>query len=149
MKTTSTIDIPAILAILKGGFTFSNILKIIALILGALAVPQLSESVPAAMSSTGATPNQLLESAAPILGAVAAWVASNFFKIKPEVVQAVIAWTINKENEDAGQRVDTACLLVLKSRHGDDPTVAADLARLAKSISAINFPDPVVVKKVV
>lgn len=141
-KTNPTIDIVAIFSLLRGGFTLSNILKIVALIIGGAAVPQLTEVVPAAMSSNGVDASQLVDTAVPVASALVVWFVSTFFKVKPEIVQAVIAWTANTNNDDAGQRVDNACLLILKARHGDVPEVAANLSRLAKSISDINFPDP-------
>jgi hypothetical protein len=144
--TLSNIDLASIFNILKGGFTFANLLKIIALIAAAFAAPALTTTVPEAMSSSGVPANEIANVAIPIVIAVLTWFASTFLKIKPEIVQAVAAWVCNKDSEDAGQRVDTACLLVLKTRHADNDVVLSDLARLAKSISTANFPDPNVVK---
>lgn len=148
-KTTTTfsnLDIASIFNILKGGFTFANLLKVMALIAAAFAAPALTTSVPAAMSSSGVSSTELINSVVPAGIAAVTWFASTFFKIKPEIIQAVAAWAYNKDSEDAGQRVDTACLLVLKTRHFNNDVVMSDLARLAKSISMANFPDPNIVK---
>ena len=144
--TLSNLDLASIFNILKGGFTLANLLKVIALIAAAFAAPALTTSVPAAMSNSGVSSTELMNAAIPVVVAAITWFASTFLKIKPEIIQAVAAWAYNKDSEDAGQRVDTACLLVLKTRHADNDTVLSDLARLAKSIATVNFPDPNVVK---
>lgn len=144
--TLSNLDLASIFNILKGGFTFANLLKLIALIAAAFAAPALTTSVPAAMSDSGVSTSELTNTAIPIVIAAVTWFASTFLQIKPEIVQAVAVWAYNKDSEDAGQRVDTACLLVLKTRHSDNDAVLSDLARLAKSISTVNFPDPNVIK---
>lgn len=112
---------PVLLDLLKKIFTTSNILKFIAILLGGAGAVGAMSTGPKMASASGAPMNDVLNMLIPALGGIVTWFAANWFKVKPDLIQAVTAVIANPKDPLADLRLASAVLVYIKGQWPEAP----------------------------
>jgi len=106
-------------------FTRTNILRVLSLIMAAFAAGGFVTTAPKMASPAGVPINDFLNTLIPGVGAVLAWLWSNWSKVSPELVTAVIAFVRNPSDLATLDRAVIALLLFLRQVRPDSKALAA------------------------
>lgn len=114
---SSTIDLKSLLS-------RTNVLKVIAVILAVAGAWGGMTTVPKMAGPVGASTNEFLNMAIPLIGGAVTWFAANWFKISPEMVSAILALAKNPQDKTAWIRVTMGLSVFLKSQFPESKAVA-------------------------
>ena len=120
---------------LAGLFNSSFLLRLVALILGACGVYGAVGSVPKMASASGAPINDVLNTLLPALGAVATWLASNWFKVKPDLIQAVTTVLANPKDPVADPQLAAKLLGYLQQQWPAEPEMLRSFSDGVKKLT--------------
>lgn len=127
--------------LLKKLFTTSNILKIIAILLGGAGVVGAVSVGPKMASSAGAPINDVLNTLLPALGAAVTWFASTYFKVKPDLIQAVTTVFANPADPVADLQLAAKVLSYLQEQWPDQPEMLKAFADGVKKLADATVQD--------
>lgn len=115
---------PAVTFDLKSLFSRTAMLRIVAVMLAVAGAWGGMGTVPKMASASGAPVNDVLNTVLPFLGAVAAWIWSNWSKVKPSLVQAALAAFANPRDPVADLKLAVELSAYLKSQWPSNPAFA-------------------------
>lgn len=108
---------------LKSLLSRTTILKVVAVILALFGVAGGVATVPKMAGPSGASPNEFLNMAIPLIGGAVTWFAANWFKVSPEMVSAILALAKNPQDKTAWIRVTMGLSVFLKSQFPNSKAV--------------------------
>lgn len=106
---------PAVTFDLKSLFSRTSMLRVVAVVLAVAGAWGGMGTVPKMASASGAPVNDVLNTVLPFLGAGFAWIWSNWSKVSPEMVSAIVALARNPQDPTAWLRVTAGLIMFLKS----------------------------------
>lgn len=116
-------------------FKSSFLLRLVALILGACGAYGAVGIVPKMASASGAPLNDVLNTLLPALGAVATWFAANWFKVKPDLIQAVTTVLANPKDPVADLQLAAKLLGYLQEQWPNEPEMLRSFSDGVKKLT--------------
>lgn len=114
--------------------SWSNLLKIVAILLGGAGIYGAVGTVPKVGSSAGVPFNDFLNTILPALGGVVTWFLANRFKIKPALIQSVVAVVQNPTDAVADLRLGMEVLSYFQAQWPNSPMLG-DLQAFVQKLS--------------